>query len=65
MRPIAAAALSAALRRLLHLARPDQPSPGRISELAEFLKSVWPLVDADDQPAKWAEAFLVGTAAAG
>src|SRR5262249_28079926 len=31
MRPTATAALSAALRRLLHLARPDQPSPGRIS----------------------------------
>jgi hypothetical protein len=35
------------------------------AELAKFLGSVWPLVEADDPPAKWAEAFLVGTVAAG
>jgi hypothetical protein len=31
-------------------------------ELAEFLRSVWPLVEADDPPARWAEAFLVALA---
>jgi hypothetical protein len=35
------------------------------AELAEFLGPVWPLVEPGDPPAKWAEAFLVGTAAAG
>jgi hypothetical protein len=29
-------------------------------ELAEFLKSVFPLVEPGDLPAKWAEAFLLG-----
>jgi hypothetical protein len=33
-------------------------------ELAEFLRSVWPLAEADDPPARWAEAFLAAHAVA-
>jgi hypothetical protein len=33
------------------------------AELAAFLRSVWPLVEPGDLPAKWAEAFLVEAAA--
>jgi hypothetical protein len=33
-------------------------------ELAEFLRSVWPLVEADDLPEHWSEAFLVALAGA-
>jgi hypothetical protein len=29
------------------------------TELAEFLKCVWPLVEPTDGPERWAEAFLV------
>jgi hypothetical protein len=34
------------------------------ADLAEFLASVWPLVEADDTPERWAEAFLVALAGA-
>jgi hypothetical protein len=35
------------------------------AELAAFLGSVWPLIEPGDAPERWAQAFLVGTAAAG
>jgi hypothetical protein len=34
------------------------------AELAEFLKSVWPLVEPGDGPERWAEAFLGALAGA-
>jgi hypothetical protein len=33
--------------------------PPGAAELADFLKSVWPLVEPGDGPERWAEAFLV------
>jgi hypothetical protein len=32
------------------------------AELVEFIRDVWPLVEQDDTPAKWPEAFLVALA---
>jgi hypothetical protein len=34
------------------------------AELVEFIRNVWPLVEPDDTPAHWAEAFLVARAGA-
>jgi hypothetical protein len=34
------------------------------AELADFLASVWPLVEPDDTPERWSEAFLVALAGA-
>ena len=34
------------------------------AELAAFLASVWPLVEANDTAERWAEAFLVSVAGA-
>jgi hypothetical protein len=34
------------------------------AELASFLRSVYPLVEPEDSPERWAEAFLVALAGA-
>jgi hypothetical protein len=34
------------------------------AELAAILRSVWPLVEPGDRPARWAEEFLVALAGA-
>jgi hypothetical protein len=34
------------------------------AELVEFVRDVWPLVEADDTAERWAEAFLVARAGA-
>ena len=38
--------------------------PFDAAELADFLRSVWPLVEEGDTPAEWAEAFLARAAGA-